>query len=93
MAALLVGGLLTLLGRGLIAAYRTGRLARDHLAFFAGTTLLVLVWSAFDFRHLHWDWRDYWILLAGTGFSLGMRSPAITLYDKRPEQTFSDVNK
>ncbi|MEI6413407.1 MAG: O-antigen ligase family protein [Pseudomonadota bacterium] len=76
--------LLVFLGRGLIRAYRDGRLARDHLAFLAGSALLALVWSAFDFRHLHWDWRDYWILLAGAGFSLGMRPTPPGVYHRHP---------
>lgn len=51
-------------------AYRNGRLSKALFVFFIGNFLLIAVYSLTDFRHLHWNWRFYWMILAGASFSL-----------------------
>ncbi len=60
LTLLLLGALLTGLGK----SYRAGHLARDDLIFFISNLALISVYSLTDFRHLNWDWRAYWLLLA-----------------------------
>jgi O-antigen ligase len=54
---------------GLIQAYRAGRVPLDCFLFSLGCLLMTAVWSFFDFRLLHGDWRAYWLILAGVAHS------------------------
>lgn len=41
---------------------------------FAGIALLTTaIWSLFDFRAVHWDWRGYWYLLMSTVFYISVQ--------------------
>lgn len=77
----LVGATLFMAGawylvRGLRQARRNGFLRLDTFLFLLGTLALNLVWSAFDFRMVHADWRFYWILFAGLSYAGGLRRQA-----------------
>lgn len=67
-----IGTIVFLIGRGLVRAYRTGRAPREHVLFMAGAFGLLAIWSLFDFRALHADWRAYWVLLAGSAYSYAL---------------------
>lgn len=58
-----------LLLQGMWHAYTSGRMLRDEFVFVTAAFGLVLVWSAFDFRVLHPDWRYYWLLLVGVAYT------------------------
>jgi O-antigen ligase len=64
------GGLLI---RGLIQSYRAGRVPLDYFLFLLGGLLMTAVWSLFDFRLLHGEWRAYWLLLAGLAHSFALQ--------------------
>jgi len=66
----LTGLLLTLLCaalmlRCILADYRRGNLSIPMLAFLLSNFVLIAIYSLTDFRHLHWNWRFYWLILAG----------------------------
>lgn len=69
VGAALLGAAGALLLSGLVRAYRVGRVPLDCFLFVAGCLLMTAVWSFFDFRALHGDWRAYWLLLAGVAHS------------------------
>jgi O-antigen ligase len=58
--------------RGLCSA---GRVSRRYCGFFAGILVLTLVWSLFDYRVPHGDWRVYWTILAGAACGFILRKP------------------
>lgn len=60
---------MTIMLQSLWRAYRTGRLPPDYALFVAGSFSLMAIWSAFDYRLDHFDWRHYSILLAGVTYS------------------------
>ena len=69
-----VGGLLFAFGtllilRTLSLAHRSGALPQDYWLFSIGSFGLLAIWSLFDFRALHGDWRAYWVILAGIAYS------------------------
>lgn len=66
----LVVALVGLLLRGCLRAHRKGPVSRPLLAFLCGNLMLIAVYSLTDFRHLHWNWQFYWLILAGAIFSL-----------------------
>jgi O-antigen ligase len=54
-----------------------GRVSRRYCGFFAGILVLMLVWSLFDYRVPHRDWRVFWIILAGAaGGFIFQKQPA-----------------
>jgi O-antigen ligase len=53
----------------LMEAYRNKRLSIYFLAFLFSNFVLIAVYSLTDFRHLHWNWRFYWLLIAGTAYA------------------------
>ena len=72
----LVGGvifvlLIYLLLKPIILAIHENSLPRDIGLFVVGTFALIAVWSLSDFRLLHHDWRNYWLLIAGIAYGLG----------------------
>ena len=67
-ALLLITGALLLI-RAVFRAYGAGLMPRDYFLFLLGSFGLVAVWSLFDFRALHTDWRAYWACLAGTAYT------------------------
>lgn len=66
---LIAGWLITILLRGVWRAHREGRLPLDYALFVLGGFGLAAIWSAFDYRLDHYDWRHYWIMLAGVAYS------------------------
>ena len=71
----LVGGvifvlLIYLLLKPIIVAIHENSLPRDIGLFVIGTFALIAVWSLSDFRLLHHDWRNYWLLIAGIACGL-----------------------
>ncbi|MEW8505620.1 MAG: O-antigen ligase family protein [Candidatus Thiodiazotropha sp.] len=78
----LLGSLLIALIGGVIISklvenYRKKRLSIYFLAFLASNFVLIAVYSLTDFRHLHWNWRFYWLIIAGAtlAFDLASRRP------------------
>lgn len=69
----LVLALIGLLLRGCIRAHRNGQLSHTLFAFLCGNLMLIAIYSLTDFRHLHWNWQFYWLILAGAIFSLDAR--------------------
>ncbi|WP_201244736.1 O-antigen ligase family protein [Halochromatium salexigens] len=51
---------------------RRGRLSLDVGLFLSLALLYLAVWSLFDFRMVHQDFRGYWALLAGTALSMAL---------------------
>lgn len=68
----LAGVLIAALLRGLMQAFRAGRLAADLYLFLLSAFVLTLLWSLFDYRVVHQDWRFYWLLLAGTASTFSL---------------------
>jgi O-antigen ligase len=68
----------TLLMWSIIQAYRKQCLSSYLQAFLLGNFVLIAVYSLTDFRHLHWNWRFYWLIIAGIAFacSLAENRPA-----------------
>jgi O-antigen ligase len=68
----------TLLVWSIIQAYRKQCLSSYLQAFLLGNFVLIAVYSLTDFRHLHWNWRFYWLIIAGITFacSLAENRPA-----------------
>ena len=64
------------LATGTARACRERRLPPDLCLFFGGALLFTLLWSLFDYRLAHHDWRVFWILLAGSAYSLILKWPA-----------------
>jgi len=52
-----------------IRGYRKQCLSSYLLAFLLGNFVLIAVYSLTDFRHLHWNWRFYWLIIAGIAFA------------------------
>jgi O-antigen ligase len=48
-----------------IHAYRKQRLSIYLLAFLLSNFVLIAVYSLTDFRHMNWNWRFYWLIIAG----------------------------
>ncbi|MBB1125321.1 O-antigen ligase family protein [Thiospirillum jenense] len=67
-AAIIMTLLLTLWNRK-----NQSTLPDDLKVFLIVTWVLLLVWSAFDFRALHQDWRAYWSFLAGMTLGVSHR--------------------
>lgn len=59
-----------------LQAHRNGQLSRPLFAFLCGNLILIAIYSLTDFRHLHWNWQFYWLILAGAIFSLDARIKA-----------------
>jgi len=77
LGAILWLGLLVALVRGLLQAARSGALPRDMLLWYLGFLALMGIWSLFDFRQMHYDWRYFWILVVGSGYSYCLTAAGI----------------
>jgi len=55
-----------------IQGYRKQCLSRYLLTFLLGNFVLIAVYSLTDFRHLHWNWRFYWLIIAGIAFACSL---------------------
>ncbi|MEJ2405969.1 MAG: O-antigen ligase family protein [Candidatus Thiodiazotropha sp.] len=53
----------------LMEAYRRKRVSLYFIAFLFSNFALISVYSLTDFRHLHWNWRFYWLIIAGITFA------------------------
>lgn len=82
-ALLLTTGALLLIS-AVFRAYRTGAVSRDYFLFLLGSFGLVAIWSLFDFRALHADWRAYWVLLAGMAYTFDLHRRSELLPGGRP---------
>lgn len=51
---------------------RGGRLSRDLGLFLVLSLVYLAVWSLFNFRMVHQDFRGYWALLAGAALSMSL---------------------
>jgi O-antigen ligase len=85
VGALLLLGAFGSLVRGLWIAYRSGRLPVDYALFLLGGFGLTAIWNLFDFRLTHFDWRFYWLLLAGTAYSFTLQAPRGVMAAQRVE--------
>ncbi|MEW8052096.1 MAG: O-antigen ligase family protein [Candidatus Thiodiazotropha sp.] len=56
----------------LMESYRQKRLSIYFLAFLMSNFMLIAIYSLTDFRHLHWNWRFYWLIIAGTTLAFGL---------------------
>jgi O-antigen ligase len=70
----------------IIEAYQKKRISIYFLAFLFSNFVLIAVYSLTDFRHLHWNWRFYWMMLAGISFSF-------SLMTFRPRQNHMNGNR
>ena len=52
--------------------FRSGAMSRYLLSFIISNFVLIAVYSLTDFRHLHWNWRYYWMILGGITLGLAM---------------------
>jgi len=87
---LLVAALLLLFAHRLRISCRTGHMSPGYCGFFLGILLLVLIWSLFDYRLPHRDWRVFWTIIAGSacGFLLN-QLPGIAPLDTSTSATAS----
>lgn len=69
IGAVLVVAIVALLVKSTLDANKERRLPNDLLFFFISCIALIAIYSLTDFRHLQWNWRFFWLLLAGIGFS------------------------
>lgn len=69
-------GIAVLLVLGIIAARRRGELSPDLALFLLLALLYLALWSLFNFRMVHQDFRGYWALLAGVSLSVLLYRPA-----------------
>jgi O-antigen ligase len=69
VGAALLSGVGWVLGATLIGAARRRTIPYDQVLFLGGSSVLLVLWSLFDFRATHTDWRAYWIILAGIIYS------------------------
>jgi O-antigen ligase len=65
-----------LLMLGIVGGLRQGSLSRDLGLFLLLALLYLALWSLFNFRMVHQDFRGYWALLAGVALSLALYRPA-----------------
>jgi O-antigen ligase len=56
----------------IIQGYRKQCLSSYLLAFLLSNFVLIAVYSLTDFRHLHWNWRFYWLIIAGISFACSL---------------------
>ncbi|MET0090966.1 MAG: O-antigen ligase family protein [Candidatus Thiodiazotropha sp.] len=63
----------------LMEAYRRKRVSLYYIAFLFGNFALISVYSLTDFRHLHWNWRFYWLIIAGITFAYPLMVGKTTL--------------
>ncbi|MBT3047200.1 MAG: O-antigen ligase family protein [gamma proteobacterium symbiont of Ctena orbiculata] len=79
LIALLSGALIS----KLVESYTKRRLSIYFLAFLASNFMLIAIYSLTDFRHLHWNWRFYWLIIAGASlaFDLAGRKTAAPRMD------------
>ena len=82
----LIGIILIALICGLIVsrimeAYGKKRISIYFLAFLFSNFVLIAVYSLTDFRHLHWNWRFYWLLIAGITYAFTLMT-----FKLQPEQ-------
>ncbi|MES9970797.1 MAG: O-antigen ligase family protein [Candidatus Thiodiazotropha sp.] len=56
----------------LMESYRRKKLSVYFLAFLMSNFTLIAIYSLTDFRHLHWNWRFYWLIIAGATLAFGM---------------------
>jgi O-antigen ligase len=71
----------------LMESYQHKKLSIYFLAFLMSNFTLIAIYSLTDFRHLHWNWRFYWLIIAGATLAIGLtqRPPA-----QRPEHEQAD---
>ncbi len=60
--------------RSCLKAYREHELSAYLLAFLLSNFILIAVYSLTDFRHLHWNWRFYWMIIAAIVFATSLAS-------------------
>jgi O-antigen ligase len=53
----------------IMEAYGRKRISIYFLAFLFSNFALIAVYSLTDFRHLHWNWRFYWLEIAGVAYA------------------------
>ncbi|MEW8563371.1 MAG: O-antigen ligase family protein [Candidatus Thiodiazotropha sp.] len=53
----------------LVRNFRQHSVSVYWFSFLIGNFVLISVYSLTDFRHLHWNWRFYWLILAGIVFA------------------------
>ncbi|MBW9264660.1 MAG: O-antigen ligase family protein [Candidatus Thiodiazotropha sp. (ex. Lucinisca nassula)] len=56
----------------LMESYRRKRVSIYFLAFLMSNFMLIAIYSLTDFRHLHWNWRFYWLIIAGATLAFGL---------------------
>jgi len=71
VGAVIFGLLIFWLLKPIILAINENSLPKDIALFVVGTFALIAIWSISDFRLLHHDWRNYWLLIAGIAYGLG----------------------
>lgn len=58
--------------RNLTKAQGEGRVPRDIFLFLVGTLGLFFLWGLGSTRITHVDWRYIWLMVAGSGYVLGV---------------------
>jgi O-antigen ligase len=71
----------------LMECYRRKRLSIYFLAFLMSHFMLIAIYSLTDFRHLHWNWRFYWLIIAGATLAFGLASHQLPSPRTDHEQT------
>jgi O-antigen ligase len=75
LAALICG----LMIAKLMESYQRKYISTYFLAFLFSNFVLIAIYSLTDFRHLHWNWRFYWLIIAGITYAYPLMSFQSTL--------------
>ncbi|MEW8662043.1 MAG: O-antigen ligase family protein [Candidatus Thiodiazotropha sp.] len=69
----------------LVRHFRRRDVSVYWFSFLMGNFVLIAVYSLTDFRHLHWNWRFYWLILAGIVFAQCIVMPQKRGGEQSPE--------
>lgn len=73
-----------LLLRGVAQAQRRGTLSTDLARLLLFALLYLAIWSLFNFRMVHQDFRGYWALLAGAALSVALNGRSSRRHGRIP---------
>lgn len=68
IGCLLIAGYLALVFSGYKKILKRPTIG-NHVIFFVTGLLMIAIWSMFDYRHNHYDWRFFWLVFAGTAMA------------------------
>ncbi|MCG7896656.1 MAG: O-antigen ligase family protein [Candidatus Thiodiazotropha taylori] len=72
----------------IMEAFRRQRISIYFLAFLFSNFMLIAIYSLTDFRHLHWNWRFYWLIIAGCAYAFTLMTfrPHLERQNRTPQE-------